>query len=433
MKKYIVFLFFAGLCCCSKALDRGVGGALKPLDVVPDVVINNIVGSPGRSFHLSDFKGKWVILDFWATWCSPCVNIIPRIDSLQEQFQNKIQFIAVTDQKKAVVESFLSRLEHRHPVSMIECVEDTLLNTMFGKAALPHFAWIDPTGKFVAITSDAAINKATIQSVLNGNPLSGNTAAEADISYDPMKPLFLDLNPTSDSSFIFHSILTGYKDGVGSGLYADITKADDGTAVRRITARNLTVAGLYQIALSNGFKVFGWDRTLLLVKDTTALYSKLTGVDFDNWLRDNRGFCYELIIPKQHAAAATRYMQRDLELFFPQYKAAVENIVVKCWALEVINGAVNAPTTGNVPRADFDYTGFKLINCDLNVLCRRITHYLQGYNLPVVNNTIYSGHVDLDVQGKITNIGILNDGLSKYNLHFVQKELLQEMLVIRDN
>lgn len=432
MKKYIVIIVFA---CCSRLAAQpgnGAAGTLAQGTMVPDVTINKLINYSAASAKFSDFKGKWIILDFWATWCGPCVKMIPRIDSLQREFKSSVQFISVTDQKKSVVESFFDRLENGHSFRLVECVEDTVLSRLFGMAALPHFAWIDPTGKYVAFSSDAVINSASIRSVLNGNPLQGSFQAEAELNYDATQPLFRETNPTNEDSFIFHSILTGYKDGIGGGLYSDITKKDDGTPNRRITARNLTVAALYQIALSDGFKVYGWDKTLLKVKDPTLLNSKLTGVDYDNWLKNGRGYCYEIVVPKENAAIATQYMRRDLEVFFPQYKAAVENLIVKCWALEA-TGAVNAPTSGATPKADFDLTGFTMVNCNLNVLTRRIAHFLQGYDLPVVNDTNYTPHVDLVVNANLTDIKVINAQLAKYNLQFVQKDLEQEMLVIRDN
>src|SRR5262245_61215466 len=53
-------------------------------------------------------SGKVVILEFWATWCAPCVGSIPHLNDLAEQFKDKpVQFIAVTDEREEVVQNFL--------------------------------------------------------------------------------------------------------------------------------------------------------------------------------------------------------------------------------------------------------------------------------------------------------------------------------------
>ena len=44
---------------------------------------------PGKSTHLSDFKGKVVVLNFWATWCPPCVDEAPALNHLQERIASR--------------------------------------------------------------------------------------------------------------------------------------------------------------------------------------------------------------------------------------------------------------------------------------------------------------------------------------------------------
>lgn len=131
---------------CWKATRAQSVADYKPLqvgDTVPDVR-----NYKSKSASLSDFKDKLLILDFWATWCSPCVYMIPRMDSLQKQFEGKVQFLAVTAESEKTVAAFRAKYEKRkgkriaHP----EVVSDTVLRTLFNHTALPHYVWIDPRG-----------------------------------------------------------------------------------------------------------------------------------------------------------------------------------------------------------------------------------------------------------------------------------------------
>lgn len=60
----------------------------------------------GKKVSLSEFKGKVVIIDFWATWCPPCRRGIPDLISIKKEFKNKIVIIGISldiDTKKDVV------------------------------------------------------------------------------------------------------------------------------------------------------------------------------------------------------------------------------------------------------------------------------------------------------------------------------------------
>src|SRR5688572_26528195 len=67
---------------------------LKIGDIVPDIEFL-MVNYSKPTARLSDFKGKVVILDFWATWCGSCIEAFPKIDLAQKEFGDRLQVILV--------------------------------------------------------------------------------------------------------------------------------------------------------------------------------------------------------------------------------------------------------------------------------------------------------------------------------------------------
>src|SRR5690606_35312975 len=74
-------------------------GSLKPGDRMPEFLLSNLANFPTESAHISDFRGKLLIFDFWTVYCPSCIRAMPHMEALQERFGNRIQIILVTDSK----------------------------------------------------------------------------------------------------------------------------------------------------------------------------------------------------------------------------------------------------------------------------------------------------------------------------------------------
>jgi thiol-disulfide isomerase/thioredoxin len=74
----------------------------------------------GRYVRLSDYRGKVVLINFWATWCPPCRAEIPDLVRLQREHRNRLQVIGVTypPQKLSEVRRFVRRAKVNYPVGL---------------------------------------------------------------------------------------------------------------------------------------------------------------------------------------------------------------------------------------------------------------------------------------------------------------------------
>jgi peroxiredoxin len=96
--KPIVFFLAVGLVAFSfvyyQATHTGAPRMVNIGDVAPDFTVND---SEGKQLKLSDLRGNLVFLNFWATWCPPCVHEMPEMELLNRAFKDrKFQMVAVS-------------------------------------------------------------------------------------------------------------------------------------------------------------------------------------------------------------------------------------------------------------------------------------------------------------------------------------------------
>ena len=74
----------------------------------------------GRYIRLTDYRGKVVLINFWATWCPPCRKEIPDLIRLQRDYRSRLQVIGVTypPQKLAEVRRYVARAKVNYPVGL---------------------------------------------------------------------------------------------------------------------------------------------------------------------------------------------------------------------------------------------------------------------------------------------------------------------------
>ncbi|MDR0225746.1 MAG: TlpA family protein disulfide reductase [Burkholderiaceae bacterium] len=96
---------------------------LQPHDVLPEAEAQlwqqRFIAPDGAALTLERWRGKPLLVNFWATWCPPCVRELPMLDAFSaQQDQHGIQVIGLAVDKPEAVQRFLGRLPLRFPVAL---------------------------------------------------------------------------------------------------------------------------------------------------------------------------------------------------------------------------------------------------------------------------------------------------------------------------
>ncbi len=104
-------------------------------------------GLDGKAISLASYKGKIVLLDFWATWCPPCRADAPALEKLHQQHQDLAIIGISVSEERATVEKFLREYPRGYPVAL---TTENELSRPYQAGPLPLYLVIDREGKLTA-------------------------------------------------------------------------------------------------------------------------------------------------------------------------------------------------------------------------------------------------------------------------------------------
>jgi len=424
---------------------------------VPDATFREIVNYTSTSAKISDFKGKLLILDFWASWCSPCVAMFPKMDSLEKQFAGKIQVLPITKESEKKVVSFLNHMYKIRHIRPFSVVNDTLFSELFKYSQIPYYVWIDSNGKVIANTGAEEITAKNIDAVLKGQtPTFEN---RNDIQYRELKVtaehnLFVLKNnfnikdtPTDSDkitrpNILSYSIATKYISNAWGQLYFD----ED-----HFTAYNVSIEHLYRWAYNAGYydeptqgafnseknHVFVFRNQKLLDSIYLPKSIKSGTKEMDQWEK-NYSVSYEMVYPKGITwKAKMKLVREDLDRSFSKpmgFKVHVEKrIDSNSQVLKRVNNHMELSTTGGIAKESHD----RYMYIQHNMPLSHFTGLLKGYffqdsKISFIDECGINENVDLELSCDMNNLESINEALDKYGLKFIKKVKEIDVLVFSD-
>lgn len=158
MRRILSAVFYAALAASANAADLSALKSLEQGDMqklvfteapkpLPDLPITD---AEGAEHHLSDYAGKWVVLNFWATWCAPCRKEMPTLDALQAEMGDKLAVVPLGTLRTTVpgVKRFFAEEKVTHLPIRLD--PEAKMARQLGILGLPVTLILNPEGQEVA-------------------------------------------------------------------------------------------------------------------------------------------------------------------------------------------------------------------------------------------------------------------------------------------
>ncbi len=130
-------------------------------------IINNSSGISSFKSVSSDV----IILDFFGTWCVPCIKALPHLAGLQQKFKDKIAIVLISNEQPAILEKFVAG---RQPFSFpVAADEANAITTLFAPPSYPFTVVINKERKIIALTDASSITEKMIEKWVAGKNETG--------------------------------------------------------------------------------------------------------------------------------------------------------------------------------------------------------------------------------------------------------------------
>lgn len=152
MRYYFLIVFLLLVGCSSQNQDtnsilESVGSleeAVSAPVAAPDFSLDSL---DGETYALKELRGKWVIVNFWATWCIPCRTEMPIFQSIHEKYDSELVVLAINDNETAEqVADYREELDLTFPL-LLNPPQEVL--SKYKVLGLPITVIIDPQGLLV--------------------------------------------------------------------------------------------------------------------------------------------------------------------------------------------------------------------------------------------------------------------------------------------
>lgn len=422
-------LMLAALLCGQSFHISGQTTSLNIGDKIADTKFYYLFNDVKHEGNLPDKRYKITILDFWATWCSSCIRVFPKIEKLQEQFSDEVQFLLVnaksTIDDSVKTREFFSKWKTRYgkTLSLRSVEQDTIFDALFLHNIVPHYVWLNDAGEVLAFTSADEITAEHIQKMLKGDAVRMIMKKDQDRK----RPLFTNTDIPLPQLMTYKIFIKGRFEGLGSGNrlhYAGDTLRGRGMTNMGLQEMYMTILReLYPGFMENRFVAdIGYNDSALLAPPTEE--SARSG-----WYRQYVN-SLEVILPPSDAAQLYCTMLEELN-HSTGYNGRMGWRKMPCYVLRrTKNNKSLASKGGETDIRLFNMQNPYLKNADIRFVTMRLNN-CPAVSLPVVDESEINTPVDISFPEGFENMELIQKRLKYYGLILEKTERNLEVWVVR--
>ncbi len=174
---FILFLIFPVLCRSQTAYKTG--------DIVTDLPIAKMLNHTSSSSTLKKIQHTITIIDFFGTWCAPCIKALPELAAFKNKFKDDISILLVSTEPEAKLTKFISS---RQPFAFPLVVdEDSRFTNAFSPPSYPYTVVLDKNLKVISITNAADLTEAALAKFIEDAKTIAQTKPAEPIKTDKPK------------------------------------------------------------------------------------------------------------------------------------------------------------------------------------------------------------------------------------------------------
>ncbi|WP_432670732.1 redoxin domain-containing protein [Flavobacterium sp. SM2513] len=351
---------------------------------VPNYTFTKTLNNASKPIVLKKLKGKIIVLEFWATWCSPCIAEMRKLEELQKDFGTKIEVIAVSEEPLVRLEKFLDVTK-----SNLKIVSDTNHRAVFPYKVIPHALIIDQHGIVRAITNPKEITKEVITDILNNKVIELELKDDfVEVAY---KMKYDTIKQVSNSDYRIY--LSGYDVNKSPGI------SEKKNILGNINGIEVNNSSLIRLYLS----LFDTTMSRLLFQDGLTMddfpYKKENLYNFSVEVSQERELTWKEL--------SVNFLNSNLSY---KIEETIDSLI--CYEIKDIDKILKNSKSSN---SEISFGG--LIYKSKGGKLSELVKYIEDFtDIPVLDHTNLDGYFDINLQWQLEDPQTINRELKKYGL-----------------